>query len=83
MRPSNTKERGKSTRGRFKSRGRSNSPGDTLKKICRKFGKLGHFKKSYRSKSVERGKGSEDTPSIDKNPSTKEGGDVSLASTST
>ena len=34
------------------------------------------------SKSVERGKGSEDTSSIEKNPST-EGGDVYLYSTST
>ena len=29
-----------------KSRGRSKSPGDSLKKLCWKCGKPGHFKKN-------------------------------------
>ena len=48
-----------------------------------KCSKIGHFKKNYRSKSVERGKGSEDTSSIENKSSIKEGGDVYLASKST
>lgn len=46
MRPGYTKERGKSIGGRSKSKGRSKSPGDYLKKLCQKCGKLGHFKKN-------------------------------------
>ena len=41
-----TKERGKSIGGISKSRGRSKSPGDSLKKLCWKCGKPGHFKKN-------------------------------------
>ena len=83
VRLGHTKERGKSIGGRSKSRGRSKFPGDSLKKLCWKCGKLGHFKKNYRSKSVERGKGSKDTLSTKKKSSTEEGGDVYLDSTST
>ena len=57
MRSGHTKERGKYTGGRYKSRGRSKSLGDPLKNVCWKCGKLGHFKRNYKSKSVERGKG--------------------------
>ena len=78
-----TKERGNSTGGRSKSRGRSKSPGDPLKTGCWKCGKPGHFKRNCRAKSVESGKGSEDTSSIENKSSTKEGGDVYLASTGT
>ena len=52
VRPGHTKERGKSAWERSKSRGRSKSPGDPLKKLCWKCGKPSHFKKNYRSKSV-------------------------------
>ena len=83
MRSGHTKERGKYIGGRSKSRGRSKSPRDHLKRLCWKCGKLGHFKKKHRSKSVERGKGLEDNSSIKKKSSTKEGGDVYLASTGT
>jgi len=48
-----------SSTGRSKSRGRSKSPGKFLKK-CWKCGKARHFKKDYRSKSVERGVGNSD-----------------------
>ena len=58
VRSGHTKERGKSTGGRSKFRGRSKSPGDPLKKLCWKCSKPGHFKRNCRSKSVERGKGS-------------------------
>ena len=40
--------------GRSKSRGRSKSPGNFVK-VCKKCGKEGHYKKDYRSKSVEKG----------------------------
>ena len=83
VRLGHTKERGKSTRGRSKSRGISKSLGDSLKKLCWKCGKPGHFKKKCKSKSVEKGKGSNDTSSIEKKSVTEEGGDVFLSSTST
>ena len=57
-RPSHTKERGKSTGARSKSKRRSKSRGDPFKKLCWKCNKPNHFKKKCRSKSVERGKGS-------------------------
>ena len=34
VRLGHTKERGKSTKGRYKYRGRSKYPGDSLKKLC-------------------------------------------------
>ena len=34
VRPGHTKERKKSTKGRYKSRDRSKSLGDSLKKLC-------------------------------------------------
>ena len=54
---SRTKERGKYTRGRSKSRVRSKSLGDSLKELCWIFDKPGNFKKNCKSKSVEKGKG--------------------------
>ena len=61
----------KATRERFEYRGRSKSLRDSSKKLCWKCSKPGHFMKNYRSKSVERGKGSEDTLSIENNTSSK------------
>ena len=83
VRPGHTKEREKSIGGRSQSRRRSTSPRDPLKKLFLKCGKLGHFKKNHRSKSVERGKGLEDTSSIERKFSIEEGEDVYLDSTST
>ena len=83
VRSGRPKERRRYIGGRSKSRGRSKSPGDPLKTGCWKCGKPGHFKRNCRAKSVERGKGLEDTSSIEKKPSSEEGGDVYLASTST
>ncbi|WP_156294609.1 C2HC-type zinc finger protein, partial [Serratia oryzae] len=78
-----TKERGRNIGGRSKSRGRSKSPGDPLKRVCWKCGKPGHFKRNCKSKNVERGQGPEDTSFTKKKSSTGEGGDVYLAYTST
>jgi hypothetical protein len=75
--------RNKFTGGRSKSRGRSKSLGNPLKKVSWKCGKPGNFKKNCRSGSVERGKGTDDTTSTEGNSSSKEGGDVYLASTIT
>jgi hypothetical protein len=59
--------------------GKSKSLGKSLKK-CWKCGKVGNFKKDFRSKSIERGKGSDDAPSTKGKSSLEEGGDVYLAS---
>ena len=69
MRLGRTKERGKYTGGRSKSLG------DPLKRLCWKCGKAGHFKKNCKSKTLEKGKGSENTSSIE-NKSSTEGGDI-------
>ena len=50
---------------------------------CWKHGKIGHYKKDCKSKKVEKPKGSDSTSSTEAKTSTKEGGDVYLASTST
>jgi hypothetical protein len=73
---------GKSLGGRSKSTGRSKSLGKNLRK-CWKCGKIGHYKKDFKSKKVDNPKGSDSTSSIDTKTSTKEGGDVYLASTGT
>jgi hypothetical protein len=79
---SQERNKNKSSSGRSKSRGRSKSPGKFVK-VCWRCGKEGHYKKQCRSKSVERGKGSDDAPSTEEKTSTDEGGDVYLASSST
>jgi hypothetical protein len=70
----------KSSSGISKSKGRSKSPKKFVK-VCWRYGKEGHYKKKCRSK-VEKKKGSEEAPSIEEKTS-KEGGDVYLASSST
>ena len=50
---------------------------------CWKCGKTGNYKKDCKSKKVEKTKGSDSTSSTEAKTSTKEGGDVYLASTST
>jgi hypothetical protein len=79
---SQERNKNKSSSGRSKSRGRSKSLGKFVK-VCWRCGKEGNYKKQCRSKSVERGKGSDDAPSIEEKTSTDEGGDVYLASSST
>jgi hypothetical protein len=52
---------------------RSKSLGKSLNK-CWKCGEVGHFKKDCISKSVERGKGSDDVSSLEGKTSLEEGG---------
>jgi hypothetical protein len=73
---------GKSSEGTSKSIGRSKSPGKSLRK-CWKCGKTGHYKKYYKSKKVDKPKGSNSTSSTEVKTSIEEGGDVYLASTGT
>lgn len=81
----NSKERIIKTIGRkSKSRGRSKYLGSYLNNFYRNVAKLGILRRTIdKKKSVERGKGLEDTPSIEWNTSLEEGGDVYLASTIT
>ena len=74
------RNKNKGSRGRSKSKGRSKSPGKGIRK-CWKCGKVGNYKKDYISKNFEKAKGSEDTTSTVEKTSSKEGGDVYLAST--
>jgi hypothetical protein len=69
---------GKSSRGRPKSIGRSKSLGKYLRKFC-KCGKIGHYKKDFNSKKVDKPKGPDSTSSTEAKTSTEEGGDVYLA----
>jgi hypothetical protein len=73
---------GKASGWRSKSTGRSKSPGNSLRK-CWKCGKTRHYKKDFKSKKVEKPKGSDSTSSIEAKTSTKEEGDVYLESTNT
>jgi hypothetical protein len=72
----------KSSGGRSKSTDRSKSPRKSLRK-CYKCGKTGHYKKDYKSKKVDKPKGSHSTSSIEAKTSIEEGGDVYLESTGT
>ena len=54
-----------------------------MKKLCWKCGKPSHFKKKFKSKTIEKGKGSKDNSSIENKSSTEEGENVHLDSTGT
>eukprot|EP00253_Pinus_taeda_P029979 PITA_29979 len=76
-------DKNKSSSGRYKSRGRSRSPGKPVKVLCWKCRKEGHYKRDCKSKAPDKGKGSEDAPSAEVKTTSDEGGDVYLASSST
>src|SRR5271168_3932347 len=78
-----TEEKNKSSSGRSKSRGRSKSPGKPIKVVCWKCRKEGHFRRDCKSKAPDKGKGSDDAPSVEAKTTSDEGGDVYLASSST
>jgi hypothetical protein len=59
----------KSSGGGSKSKGRSKSQGKSLRK-CWKCGKTGHYKKYYKSKKVDKPKGSDNTSSTEVKTST-------------
>jgi hypothetical protein len=75
------KDKGKLSSRKSKSKGRSKSPVQSMR-ICWKCGKLGHYKRAYKSKVTQ-------IPISDEKQSTKrkttldKGGNVYLASTST
>jgi hypothetical protein len=73
---------GKPSGWRSKSTSGCKSPGKYLRK-CWKCGKTGHYKKDFKFKKVEKPKGSDSTSFTKAKTSTKQGGDVYLASTST
>jgi hypothetical protein len=79
---SQERNKNNSSSGRSKYRGRYKSLGKFVK-VCWRCGKQGHYKKQCRSKSVERGNGSNDVPSTKAKTFVDEGGYVYLASSST
>eukprot|EP00253_Pinus_taeda_P004808 PITA_04808 len=57
--------------------------GDALSVVCWKCEKEGHYKRDCKSKSPDKGKGSDDAPFAEVKTTSDEGGDVYLASSST
>eukprot|EP00253_Pinus_taeda_P025271 PITA_25271 len=51
--------------------------------VCWKCGKEGHYKRDYKSKGPDKGKGSDDAPYAEVKTTSDEGGDVYLASSNT
>jgi len=50
--------------------------------VCWKCEKEGHYKREYKSKASNKGKGFDDAPSTEEKTTSDEGGDVYLASSS-
>lgn len=68
--------------GRSKSRGTSKYLGKSIK-ICWSCGKERNYNKYYKSKIVEKGKGSKDAPSTEAKNSSTKGGDLYFSSSCT
>eukprot|EP00253_Pinus_taeda_P025343 PITA_25343 len=62
---------------------RSKSPRKPVKVVCWKCGKDGHYKRDYKSKALDKGKGSHGASSVEAKTTSNEGGDVYLASSVT
>eukprot|EP00253_Pinus_taeda_P034023 PITA_34023 len=60
-----------------------NQNGDALSVVCWKCGKEGHFRRSVKYKAPDKGKGSDDAPSVEAETTSDKGVDVYLASSST
>ena len=78
---SQNKNKNKVLSGRSQSRWRYKSLGNPVK-ACWKCGNEWNLKKDCRSKALEKGKGYDDSPSIEVKTTLDEGGDVYLASSS-
>eukprot|EP00253_Pinus_taeda_P015604 PITA_15604 len=77
------RNKNKSSIGRSKSKGRSKSPGKPVKVVCWQCGKEGHYKRHCKSKALDKGKGSDEAPSVEAKTTSDEGREVYLASSST
>ena len=77
---SQNRNKNKLSSGRCKSRGRSKSPRKLVKVVRWKCRKEGHYKSDYKSKTPDKGKGSNDAPSAETKTISDEGGDVYSAS---
>ena len=78
---SQNRNKNKSSSGRSKYRGRCKSLGKPVK-VCWKCRKEGNFKRDYKSKALEKGKGSDDAPSTEEKTTLDKRGDVHLVSSS-
>jgi len=56
--------------------GRYKSPKKPIKVACWKCGKEGHFKRDYKFKAPNKGKGSNEAPSVEVKTTSDEGGYV-------
>eukprot|EP00253_Pinus_taeda_P030219 PITA_30219 len=80
---SQNRNKNKSSSGTSKSRGRSKSPRKHVKVVCWKRKKEGHYKRDYKSKAPDKGKGYDDAPFAEAKTTSDEGGDVYLTYSST
>eukprot|EP00253_Pinus_taeda_P033139 PITA_33139 len=72
---SQNRNKNKSLSGRSKSRGRSKSLGKTIKVVCWKCVKEGHFIRDFKSKALDKRKGSDDASSTEAKTTSDKGDD--------